>query len=131
MIKFYQVEEVIRKVLEIEEILKKNDNSETSTEWIELVQIKRQILQILNLQVHAFIKLTCFFGKSEQTAKDEESEEEISGETIVKDRQNQNEININDIAKTEQSEADDEDEIYELSQVFACYLRCYKLIGKQ
>ena len=56
MIKFYQVEEVIRKVLEIEEILKKNDNSETSTEWIELVQIKRQILQILNLQVHAFIK---------------------------------------------------------------------------
>ena len=41
MIKFYQVEEVIREVLQIERILKKNDQTETSTEWIELVQMKR------------------------------------------------------------------------------------------
>ena len=41
MIKFYQVEEIIRKILKIEQILIKNEDHEKQTEWIELAQLKR------------------------------------------------------------------------------------------
>ena len=41
MLHFYEVEEIVRKVISIEDILKQEDAGEKSSEWIELSQIKR------------------------------------------------------------------------------------------
>ena len=82
--------------------------------------------------MNAFIKRTCFFGNINQDGiQDDDSEEEISGEALKRAEAKSNVVSIDDIAKDQEIAGYDEDEIYELGQIFACYLRCYKLIGKQ
>ena len=56
---FYEVEDIIRKLHNIEAILStdsRDKGGEKSPGQLELVQLKRRITQILNLQVRNFIE---------------------------------------------------------------------------
>lgn len=104
---YYEVEEIVRAIAEVEKLyttgsLSQEKNAqEKSAEQIELAHLKRQITQILNLQVRNFMQDTPYFASAGN------QQILIDGDEFW------------------------EDELYCLHQIMASYLRCYKLLKKE